>query len=175
MIVSSRIVLRDKSTDDAWDDYAWETDPELTRLDAAPVLAITYEQYLQEYSDELLHPYRNNRQFAIDTPDGKHIGNCSYYNIDKYRGEAEVGIMIGDRDYWDKGYGAEVINTLVDHIFGKTTFNRIYLKTLDWNTRAQNCFKKCGFTPYEEMDRDGFSFILMELHRHQWQDRQSES
>jgi RimJ/RimL family protein N-acetyltransferase len=175
MIVNSRIVLREKSTDDAYDDYAWETDPELARLDAAPVLVIPYDQYLQDYTEELLHPYHNSRQFAIDTPDGKHIGNCSYYNIDKYRGETELGIMIGDRDYWDKGYGAEVITTLVDHIFSRTDFHRIYLKTLGWNSRAQKCFKKCGFKPFGELDRDGFSFILMEIHRHQWQQKKQES
>jgi RimJ/RimL family protein N-acetyltransferase len=47
----------------------------------------------------------NRRQFAVDTLEGRHIGNCAYYNIDKGGGEAEVGIMIGERSYWDKGYG----------------------------------------------------------------------
>ncbi|MFC2069587.1 GNAT family N-acetyltransferase [Chloroflexota bacterium] len=161
--------MRDKTTTDAWDDYAWETDPELARMDAAPVVSIPYSQYLSDYTEELLHPYMNNRRFAIDTPDGKHIGNCSYYNIDKFRGETELGIMIGDRDYWDKGYGVEVISSLVDHIFRWTNLDRIHLKTLDWNTRAQTCFNKCGFTPYGQLDRDGFTFVLMELQREQWE------
>ncbi|MFC1921057.1 GNAT family N-acetyltransferase [Chloroflexota bacterium] len=171
MITSSRIVLRDKTTADAWDDYAWETDPELARLDAAPVLSIPYSHYLSSYTEELLHPYRNSRQFAIDTPDGKHIGNCSYYNIDKFRGETELGIMIGDRDYWDKGYGVEVIDSLIDHIFNWTNLDRIHLKTLDWNTRAHNCFKKCGFTPCGQIERSGYSFVLMEIHRKNWEEQ----
>lgn len=172
MIVNGRIILREKSTADAWDDYAWETDPELARLDAAPVVAVPYSQYLADYTDELRYPYRNSRQFAVDTPEGKHIGNCSYYNIDKFRGETELGIMIGDRDYWDRGYGADVVSTLVDHIFSKMDISRIYLKTLDWNKRARNCFKKCGFFPCGKLDRDGFSFVMMEIYRHQWQGRQ---
>jgi len=172
MIVNGRIILREKNTVDAWDDYAWETDPELARLDAAPVVAVPYSQYLADYTDELRYPYRNSCQFAVETPEGKHIGNCSYYNIDKFRGETELGIMIGDRDYWDRGYGADVVSTLVDYIFRETKTKRIHLKTLDWNKRARNCFKKCGFVPCGRLDRDGFSFIMMEIYRHQWQGQQ---
>ncbi len=167
----NRIVLRDKSADDAWDDYDWETDPELARLDAAPVLKIPYSVYLEDYTEDLRHPFRNSRHFAVDTLDGRHIGNCSYYNIDLMRGETEIGIMIGDRDYWDKGYGADIITTLVDHIFTKTGISRLHLKTLEWNTRAQKCFQKCGFIPCGRLDRDGFSFLLMELFRFQWEAR----
>jgi len=168
MITSSRIILRDKKIEDAWDDYAWETDPELARLDAAPILTMPYSQYLSDYTEEILHPWRNNKQFAIDTPDGKHIGNCSYYNIDKFKSEAELGIMIGDRDYWDKGYGVEVVTALVDHIFNWTNLDRIHLKTLDWNERAQKCFTKCGFSPCGQMERSGYNFVLMEINRSQW-------
>lgn len=175
MITSSRVILRDKKIADAWDDYAWETDPELAELDAAPVLTMPYSQYLSNYTEEILHPWRNNKQFAIDTPEGRHIGNCSYYNIDKYRGEAEIGIMIGDRDYWDKGYGADTVRTMVGHVFLTTTLYRLYLKTLEWNFRAQRCFQKCGFTPCGEMRRNGNIFLLMELKREQWEKRKSKS
>ena len=42
MIISSKVILRDKNLADAQDDYAWQTDPELAELDAAPLLAITF-------------------------------------------------------------------------------------------------------------------------------------
>ncbi|GAI42350.1 unnamed protein product, partial [marine sediment metagenome] len=78
-----------------------------------------------------------------------------------------LGIMIGNRDYWDKGYGADTVTTLLSYIFHQTDLKRIYLKTTDSNNRAQKCFKKCGFTPYGHMERDGFSFTLMEINRKQ--------
>ena len=172
MIVNGRIILREKQPDDALEDYAWETDPELAKLDAAPVMTIPYDVYLTDYTYELDHQYRNSRQFSVDTKDGKHIGNCSYYNIDRFRNETELGIMIGDRDYWNKGYGEEIINTLIQYIFEQTRIKRVYLKTLDWNLRAQACFKKCGFKQYGRLDRDGFSFILMEINQKAWQKKQ---
>ena len=169
MINGSRILLRDKDPSDAWDDYSWETDPELAKLDAAPIAFISYSQYLVDYTYDLRMPRTTSRQFAVDTLDGKHIGNCSYYNLDKNRGEAEMGIMIGDRDYWNKGYGVDVINTLLDHIFQKTKVDRVHLKTLDWNARAQKCFRKCGFTECGQLGMDGFSFTLMEISRSEWE------
>ena len=47
MIFGKKVILREKRTDDAWDDYSWETDPELSRLDAAPVLTMPYSEYLE--------------------------------------------------------------------------------------------------------------------------------
>lgn len=168
MIAGSKVILRGKRLADAQDDYAWQTEPELARLDAVPLLAITFSQYLADYASELRYPSPARHRFAIETLDGKHIGNCAYYDIHETKGEAELGIMIGNRNYWDKGYGANAVTTLVSHIFRRTNLKRIYLKTLDSNRRAQRCFEKCGFTPYGHLVRDGFSFVLMELHHKKW-------
>jgi RimJ/RimL family protein N-acetyltransferase len=173
MITSTKIKLRDKRLADALDDYIWRADPELAQLDASPLLTVTFPQYLSGYTIELRYPASTRHPFAIETLDSKHIGNCVYYNINGAKSEAELGIMIGDRNYWDKGYGTDAVTTLVNHIFRQTSLNRIYLKTLDSNRRAQKCFQKCGFTPYGHRRKDGYSFTLMELHRKQWQEEQS--
>ncbi len=172
MINGSKVILRDKRLADAQDDYTWQTDPELAQLDAAPLLAITFSQYLSDYASELCYSSPTRHRFAIETLDGKHIGNCAYYDIKETKGEAELGIMIGNRDYWDNGYGADAVATLVSYIFRQANLKRIYLKTLGSNRRAQRCFKKCGFILYGHLIRDGFSFVLMELHRRQWQKQQ---
>ena len=171
MIIGSKVRLREKGLADALNDYAWQTYPELTRLDAATQLTVTFPQYLSSYASELRYSPSIRRPFAMETLDGKHIGNCVYYGIDRVKGEAELGTMIGDRDYWDKGYGADAVVTLVRHIFCQTNLKRIYLKTLDWNIRAQKCFQKCGFTSYGHMVRDGFNFVLMEIYREQGEEQ----
>ena len=175
MIIGSKVILRNKKLADAQDDYTWQTDPELARLDATPPLIATFTQYLSDYASELRYSFSTRRSFAVETLDGKHIGNCVYYGINEAKGEAELGIMIGNRGYWDKGCGADAVTTLVDYIFRQTNLKRIYLKTLDWNHRAQKCFKKCGFTPYGHMTRDGYNFLLMEINRKQWEERQAET
>jgi RimJ/RimL family protein N-acetyltransferase len=168
MMVGGKTKLRGKRLADAPEDYAWQTDLELAELDAAPRLTISFQQYLSSYASELRYPSSARQRFAIETMDGEHIGNCTYYDISRRRGEAELGIMIGNRSYWDKGYGVDAVTNLVNYIFQRTKLNRIYLKTLVSNKRAQRCFAKCGFTPYGHLNRDGYNFVLMELSRKQW-------
>ena len=164
-----KIVLRNKRLSDARDDYQWQRDPELAWLDATPPLSCSFEEYLADYTSELQYPGAARRSLAVDTIDGQHIGNCVYYNIDDAGCEAEVGIMIGNRDYWDAGYGTEALSALADYIFRRTRLKRLYLKTLVTNERAQASFRKCHFTPCGFLDRDGYSFVLMDLHREDWQ------
>ncbi len=176
MIINNKIILREKRLADARKDYQWEKDPELAYLDAAPVLSMTFSQYLPDYTYELKNPVPSAYRFAIETlEDNKHIGNCSYYNIDERKREAELGIMIGDRDYWDRGYGVATVTALVDYIFRETKLTRIYLKTLESNNRAQKCFQKCGFTPYNRLAKDGYRFLLMQIDRNEWLARKPET
>lgn len=168
MIDGTKIRIREKKWEDARNDYDWHIDEELSDLDAVAPLKMPYSVYLEEYRDQLRHPSSHRLNYAVETLTGKHIGNCVYYNIDRKNGEAEVGIMIGDRDYWDQGYGTDAMKTLVDYIFRNTNFKRLYLKTLEKNFRAQQSFFKCGFTPCGHLERDGYHFLLMEMLRSRW-------
>jgi len=169
MIFGDRVILREKRSSDAHNDYLWQTDRELVELDASPVLTMPFSHYLLDHALQLRSLTLNRRPFAVETFDGKHIGNCSCYNVEEAKGEAEVGILIGDRNYWDKGYGTDALTALVSHIFQGTGLKRLYLKTLDWNKRAQQCFNKCGFTPCGHLYQGGYNFVLMELHRKGWE------
>jgi RimJ/RimL family protein N-acetyltransferase len=171
IITGKKTRLREKKLSDVRNDYQWQTDPDLSALDAAPTLDMSFSAYLLDYSSKINHKDRRRFPLSIDTLDGKHIGNCTCYDISTRKAEAQMGIMIGDRDYWDKGYGTDAVNTLVDYIYSTSSFNRLYLKTLDWNKRAQKCFSKCGFTLCGNLKRDGFNFILMELKREGWEKR----
>ncbi|MDP2920451.1 MAG: GNAT family N-acetyltransferase [Dehalococcoidia bacterium] len=168
MSVGTKVRLRPKRLDDTREDYCWQTDPELSDLDAVSPLRLSYTEYVEEYHNQLRHPSAVRCNFAIETLDGRHIGNCVYYNIDREKSEAEVGIMVGNRDYWNQGYGADAMTALVDYIFRHTDFKRLYLKTLEKNLRAQRSFRKVGFNPSGHMERDGYKFVLMEMTRSQW-------
>jgi RimJ/RimL family protein N-acetyltransferase len=169
MITNSRIRLCDKQVGDATNDYAWKTDPELAELDATTPLNMTFNEYLFMYLGELQMPTTTRHEFSIETLNGEHIGNCAYFNINRFKAETEVGILLGNRQYWGKGYGTEAMTSLVDYIFSRYNFRRVHLKTLDYNIRAQHCFLKCGFNPCGQKKLNNYLFILMELPRERWQ------
>jgi RimJ/RimL family protein N-acetyltransferase len=171
IILGRKVNLREKKMSDVRNDYKWQSDPELAGLDAAPVLAMAFSVYLLDYTAELHKKNPRRYPLAADTLDGRHIGNCTFYDIDRDKGEAQLGIMIGEREYWDRGYGTDIVTTLADHAFQTANLKRIYLKTLDWNLRAQKCFLKCGFTPCGQLRRNSNTFVLMELTREQWEKR----
>lgn len=164
LLVGEKVRLRPKDIRDAVNDYAWRRDPELCRLDAALPITCSFKEFLEEYVYELQH-HTPGQRFAIETLEGEHIGNCGYFNVDVGRREAEIGIMIGNRAYWNRGYGTDAIVTLLKYIFSHTNLNRVFLKTLDWNLRAQKCFAKCGFVPCGSLVCWGYSFLVMETFR----------
>lgn len=161
------VILREKRREDAADDYAWRKDPELAAYDAAKPLTASFEDFLALYDDDLANPSVFRRTLAIDAHDGRHIGNVMFYNIDNVKGEAEVGITIGDRDYWSRGFGSDALKTLARYLFTQTRLTRLYLKTLDWNRRAQRSFEKAGFALIGTSRRSNGTFFLMEL-RKEW-------
>lgn len=173
IMTGKRIKIRLKSLSDAKEDYIWQTDAELARLDAATPLEMTYQRYLSEYSFELTYPSANRCEFAVENLNGEHIANCVYYNINSSESQTEIGIMIGNRYYWNQGYGFEIINTLMGYIFHTIKLDHIYLTTLTWNIRAQKCFKKCGFKESGLIERDRRSFLLMSIDRVEWEKLQT--
>jgi RimJ/RimL family protein N-acetyltransferase len=166
-----KVILRTKRRNDAEAEYAWRRDPELASYDAVKPISTAYEDFLALYEDDLSQPTPFRRSFAVDDMAGRHIGNVMFYNIDLLKREAEVGITIGDRDYWNCGYGADAMTALVGHIFTNTALTRLYLKTLDWNVRAQHSFANAGFVRYGTSRRSNGTFILMEMHRGNWEAR----
>jgi RimJ/RimL family protein N-acetyltransferase len=161
--------LRSKRLEDVVQDYQWRQDPELSQLDASEPLDEPFEEYQRGYIWELEHPAHHRRRFAIETVSGLHIGNIAYFDIEEGTREAQMGIMIGDRAYWSRGYGMEAIQLLLGHVFGQNGLESVYLRTLEWNIRAQRCFSKCGFIPVGRLKEGFHDFLMMRVTRTDWE------
>ncbi len=137
----SRTLLRAVTPEDDSRRRLWQSDDEIRRLN--PSVGRWFDIY----------------EYAIEVA-GTHIGFCSVSNVTQ--NEAELGVTIGSKDYWGKGYGADVVNQLTEFCFNSLGVKRVYLKVLYSNVRAKKCYEKCGFTRYGTLALDGYSFILME-------------
>ena len=74
-----------------------------------------------------------------------------------------MGITIGERDYWGRGYGRDAVQHARRSTSSASTgFRRVYLKTLDWNVRAQRAFERSGFRICGRSRRGGNAFVVME-------------
>ncbi|MDA1279138.1 MAG: GNAT family N-acetyltransferase [Chloroflexi bacterium] len=168
-LVGDLTVLRSKIMDDAEADYSWRVDPELAGLDATRPVTLSFMEYMRYHRDDVNYPSPWSVRMAIETIDGRHIGNCMYYDINTEKSQCELGIMIGDRDYWGKGFGTDVVRSMLKHIFSTTELERVYLHTLTHNLRAQKSFSKAGFRTVRQVRRDGYDFVLMEIRRRHYE------
>ena len=167
-LTGAKVILREKRLEDAWDDYLWRSDEELATLDAAPRLKMTFYEYLRIFKDQLRYPIPGTQRFSLESLDHKLIGNCMYYDVDAINKEAELGIVIGNKDYWNQGYGHDAVVILLEHLFSTARLERVYLHTLVWNKRAQGAFQKSGFQPVRQVCRHGKDFVLMEIRKESW-------
>ena len=167
-LIGEKIVLRNKKFEDAWLDYQWRCDAEIANLDAAFPLKMKFEEFLRMIKDQLRYPTPASGRFGIETLDGKYIGNCMYYDMDTVNKQAEIGIVIGDKEYWNGGYGSDAVATILEYLFSRTSMKRLYLHTLVSNKRAQRAFKKCGLLQVSSVLRNGMEFILMDITKERW-------
>jgi diamine N-acetyltransferase len=73
------------------------------------------------------------------------IGSLAFNDIDWRNCASEFGIMIGDKTYWNQGYGTDAIRLLVKHGFNTLNLNRIFLHVFANNPRAIRAYEKAGF------------------------------
>ncbi len=170
----SKVRIREKREEDIRNEYAWRVDPELSRLDATRPLTMSYEDFFRYSREEMKFPNYRSKRLAVDTLEGLHIGNIMYYDLNRRDRQAELGVMIGDKEYWGNGYGTDTVNILLRHLFATMELDRVYLHTLSWNYRAQASFNKSGFKSVRNVKRGGQDFILMEVLRTDWRESQPE-
>ena len=89
---------------------------------------------------------KNGNTFSIVMQENdKIIGTCSFSNINETNRVAEIGIIIGEKECHNKGYGTEAVNLLLQFGFENRNYNNIYLHVHSFNERAIACYEKAGF------------------------------
>ena len=119
----------------------WLNDLEVTKnlLVYPHIVSVENERgFLEKLSKE--HTYS-----IIDNNTNELIGNCGYANIDHINQTAEVGIFIGNKDYWNKGYGTEALKLLLDYGFKALNLHNVFLSVYSFNEQAKKCYEKVGF------------------------------
>ncbi|MHA1210945.1 MAG: GNAT family N-acetyltransferase [Candidatus Heimdallarchaeota archaeon] len=81
----------------------------------------------------------------VDLKTDELIGRCGLFSIDKINRHAMFGIVIGEKSYWNKGYGQDATKQMLDYAFNLLNLNNIMLGVFSFNERAIKCYEKVGF------------------------------
>jgi RimJ/RimL family protein N-acetyltransferase len=174
MIEGKLVNLRAQEMSDLERMTRWVNDREVTRFLSVryPWSSGTEEAWLRNRTSAPMA--YGDVSFAIETKDGVHIGGTGLHRVSPENRAAELGIMVGEKAYWSKGYGTDAVVTLAQFGFEEMNLSRIELHVFDFNERAQVAYRKCGFVEEGRM-RDAHyaeggycDVVVMSLLRDEW-------
>ena len=73
------------------------------------------------------------------------IGRCALFALDQVNRCAMLGIVIGEKDYWNRGYGRDAVEQLLDYAFNLLNLNSVMLGVFSFNQRGIRSYVKAGF------------------------------
>ena len=138
-----RISLRFLTIEDVNDNYlSWLQDDEVMQ-------GIATSNYTIDKLIEYVKPRLTNAQVAffaiIDNETKKHIGNVKIDFHDEKANVSELGLLIGDKDFWGKGIGYEACKLAINYGFEEMKLRKIYLAVYESNPKAKKLYEKLGF------------------------------
>jgi RimJ/RimL family protein N-acetyltransferase len=152
----------------------WINDHEVTRTLLVGRYPMTRPME-KEWLETRLRASETEVGFAIETLAGLYLGGISFFRILAVERHAELGLVIGRKSEWGKGYAREAMKLMVDYGFEQLNFNMIYLSVLAGHERAHRIYVGLGFREEgrlrQRIYRDGqyHDLISLSLLRSEWQ------
>jgi RimJ/RimL family protein N-acetyltransferase len=172
----SLVRLTNESPEDLAKAFAtWNQDTEQHRLADDSPAQLWSEKKLKEFIEKRAEQNPQSFRFSVRTlEDDKLIGGVGLWVASWTHSEAWMGISIGDRAYWSKGYGTDAVRLILQYGFLELNLRRISLGLHAYNERAFKSYEKCGFVMEGRMRgegwRDGVHYdsLWMGILREEW-------
>ncbi len=147
MIEGYRIILRPITRDLYRQYYYWRQDSEVMYWGTGEpnmTTIISEDRFMQNYDEIIQDPLRQG-MFGIFLQDGTPIGMVDYRDLDPVNRTAVVGIMIGEKNLWDQGFGTDAFATLCRLLFDRFGLRRLQADAWEGNQRSLAMMQKVGF------------------------------
>ena len=145
MIESKRLLLRPVELSDVNEQYqAWMNDPAVMQYTESRFQTHSLKQ-IRDYVRSVQKD-SSSRFFAIvEQESGKHIGNIKIGHIHPVHRHADVGIIIGDKASWGKGYATESLQMVADFARAQLKLHKLTAGIYANNLGSLQAFLKAGF------------------------------
>ena len=144
-IESPRLRLRVLTPADVSDRYlSWLNDVEVTQYLEARFTEPTMES-VRGYVERMnASPHDLFLGIFLKEAD-VHIGNIKLGSVDRHHARADVGIVIGDRGSWGRGFATEAIKTLTTYAFDTLKLHKLWCGLYETNEGSRRAFLKAGW------------------------------
>ena len=155
MLEGVLVNLRAQEASDAKRLHRWINDRDVTLyLGARYEASLAFEEGFMAERAGTPHSFAA-ANFAIETKDGVHIGFCGLHRGRPEERTADLGIMIGDKDYHERGFGTDAMLAIVRFAFEQMNLHRVSLGVFEFNQRALAVYARVGFVE-EGRERHGY-------------------
>jgi RimJ/RimL family protein N-acetyltransferase len=145
-LLGERIMLREYREGDFASMRTWCNDSEVVDYLSDVFLYPHTESMTEQYLNTVMEADSEQKGFVIAHKDTEaYIGQVDLFRINWKNRSTEMGIVIGNKHDFSKGYGSEAIRLLQQFVFTRLNLNRLQLEVYDYNERAYRCYVKCGF------------------------------
>ncbi len=147
MIIGNGLRLRAIEREDIPSFVRWLNDPEVTEflLISSPLSKVMEEAWFEQQAARPPHEGQVLAIEVLENGEWIRIGNTGLHNVEPVHLTAEFGIFIGEKSYWNKGYGREAARLMLKHGFEHLNLNRIYLYVYENNARGIKAYEATGF------------------------------
>ena len=158
-LVGEQVVLRPLARTDVEGPYLeWLNDHDVTRFLETGTTPVT-PAVLQRYVDAVTQARDVVMLAIVEKDSGVHVGNVKLAGIHPVHRRADLGIMLGDKQRWGRGYGREAVALMLAYGFDRLNLNKIYLGVDVDNVAAVRIYEQLGFkiegTQRQHHFRDG--------------------
>lgn len=124
----------------------WGRDSEYRRLMDSDPPRLFSVRASREWMKKQLEEEPETYWFAIRTlEDDRLLGNIDLAVTSWGNRDAFVGIGIGEREFWGKGYGTDAMVQTLRYAFTELNLQRVTLNVFEFNERAVRSYEKIGF------------------------------
>ncbi|ARA92976.1 MAG: N-acetyltransferase [Bacteroidetes bacterium] len=154
VLAQGRVRLTPLHLDNIYTHFQWNNDPELNHLDSEiPYAEEAFGDFKRRFEEMVYHPSPDGRDFEIYAEDGTLIGVAYLTQISPHNQHCTVGVTIGDRRYWGKGYGREALDAVLGYCFNELGMHRVSAETFEYNVAWRRLVEGMGFRE-EGVERD---------------------
>jgi [ribosomal protein S5]-alanine N-acetyltransferase len=144
-IDGERIYLRRLRESDVSQAYlAWMNGPDISQYLESRFIEHTMES-LSAFVAAMADDPRNLFTGIFLKDGDRHVGNIKLGPIDLHHSHAEVGLLIGDRECWGKGYATEAIAAITRFAFEEINLHKIVAGAYEDNGGSTKAFLKAGY------------------------------
>lgn len=137
----------------------WRSNPEIGIYDQHGFLRPLNGERIDAWCERIMASTDSYTFVVKDEASGAYIGTCALMNVDLKNRLCELAIVIGEPDFWGKGYGKLIMAELCRLAFEQLNVRKLYLHVFGYNQRAIKMYERFGFqlegTFKEELYRDG--------------------